>query len=80
MDGTSVDLTAREFELLVLMAESRGRVFLAWTAVRIRLGADSRANENMIPVYVRRIRAKIEKDPRNPTHLVTVWGVGYKLM
>ena len=80
IDGTSVDLTAREFELLVLMAESRGRVFSRGQLSESVLGADSRANENMIPVYVRRIRAKIEKDPRNPTHLVTVWGVGYKLM
>jgi len=77
--GEPVELTAREFDLLHHLARHPGRAFtrdeLMTSVWRLPFYTDA----STVTVHVRRVRQKIEPDPLRPTHLVTVWGVGYRL-
>jgi DNA-binding response OmpR family regulator len=74
-----VALTPKEFQILALLAESPGQVFTKEDLVRILWGDDFAKGSISIPVYIRRIRKKIEKDPSAPKYLQTVWRFGYRL-
>jgi two-component system, OmpR family, response regulator len=77
-DGEPVTLTPQEFNLLYLLVSHPGVVFEREELLeRIRDGDPTITNRG-VDVLVRRLRLKIEKDPRNPQRIVTVWGSGYK--
>ena len=76
VEGQPVGLTAREFELLALLAEYPRQVFASEGLIE-RLW-DGVGDKHTITVHVGRIRDKIERDPENPDYIVTVWGVGYR--
>jgi DNA-binding response OmpR family regulator len=76
MDGEPVALTAREFELLTLFVEHPRQV-LTREQIFDRVWG-SWGDRSAVAVYVRRLRDKLEADPRHPQLLVTVWGVGYR--
>jgi len=75
--GEEVPLTTKEHALLRLFLENKGRVFTKEQLYE-RIWGDSIIDENAIMVYISRLRGKIETDPKNPSHILTVWGVGYK--
>ena len=76
--GEKVDLTAKEFEILALLAASPGQVFTRAQIFEHIWGVDSEVAESSITVVMRKIREKIEENPSQPKYLITVWRVGYK--
>lgn len=76
--GEHVDLTAKEFEILALLASSPGQVFTRNQIFEHIWGRESEVDENSITVFMRKIREKIEDNPSQPKYLLTVWRVGYK--
>lgn len=77
--GEVVPLTAKEFEILALLAESPGEVFTRRRIYEHLWGEAAEVDENSITVFMRKIREKIEDNPSEPRYLLTVWRVGYKL-
>lgn len=76
--GKLVDLTPKEFELLELLMKSPGRVFSREILLERLWGYDFFGDSKTIDVHIRRLREKVEEDPSSPTHILTVWGIGYK--
>lgn len=76
--GNPVALTATEFRLLEAMSQSPGRVFTREELVRRVFGDDYEGLERTIDAHVMNLRRKIERDPRHPALLLTVYGIGYK--
>ena len=79
VDNEAVALTPKEFQILSLMADNPGRVFTRDDLIEALWGQEYENSNISIPVYIRRIRMKIEPDPSNPVHLKTVWRFGYRL-
>ena len=73
-----LDLTATEFQLLATLAAHPGRLFTRTQLLDAIRGADTDAFDRAIDAHVKNIRRKIERDPRNPRYILTVYGVGYK--
>jgi DNA-binding response OmpR family regulator len=80
LDDRSVTLTAREFDLLEHFALSPGRVFTRADLLDQVWGYGHEGYEHTVNSHINRLRAKIEHDPSHPERIVTVWGVGYKLV
>lgn len=78
LEGRDVDLTSTEYELLLHLARSPGRVFTRAQLLDALHGVAFESYERAIDAHVKNLRRKIESDPRNPQHLLTVYGVGYK--
>lgn len=78
--GTSVELTPSEFELLATFLSAPGRVFSRLELLDKLQGDAYEGYERTIDVHIRNLRTKIEPDPRNPRYVVTVYGIGYRLM
>ena len=78
-DGVDVELTAKEFEIVRLLSSSVGSVFSREQIYDYLWNEQNPLSLDSITVLVRRIRTKIEDDPSNPRHLLTVWRVGYRL-
>jgi DNA-binding response OmpR family regulator len=78
-NGEEVHLTKTEFRLLVELASSPGRVFSREVLLERVWGYGYFGDGRLVDVHVRRLRTKIEADPANPRHVVTVRGLGYKL-
>jgi len=78
LDGKPVDLTAKEFELLVYFARSPGRVHTRAQLLDQVWGYSHSGYEHTVNSHINRLRNKIERDPGNPGYIQTVWGVGYK--
>jgi DNA-binding response OmpR family regulator len=78
-DGDEVHLTKTEFRLLVELAASPGRVFSREVLLERVWGYGYFGDGRLVDVHIRRLRTKIETDPANPKHVVTVRGLGYKL-
>ena len=78
-DGASVELTMREFDLLWFLASHPGHAFSRDQLMDRVWGYTSAVETGTVTVHVRRLREKIETDPQRPSHLKTVWGVGYRL-
>ncbi|GEB33713.1 MULTISPECIES: response regulator transcription factor [Brevibacillus] len=79
VDGTEVRLTATEYKILELLMENKGRVF-SIEEIYERVWREPYLNaENTVAVHVRRIREKIEINPKEPKYLKVVWGIGYKI-
>jgi DNA-binding response OmpR family regulator len=77
--GRDVHLTKTEFRVLVELAQSPGRVFSREVLLERIWGYGYFGDGRLVDVHVRRLRTKIESDPANPRHVVTVRGLGYKL-
>jgi DNA-binding response OmpR family regulator len=77
--GRDVHLTKTEFRVLVELAQSPGRVFSREVLLERIWGYGYFGDGRLVDVHVRRLRTKIEADPANPRHVVTVRGLGYKL-
>lgn len=78
-DGHEVDLTGAQFDILSHMMEYPGKVF---TRMQLLEGVQEHAfegYERTIDVHIKNIRKALEPDPSHPVHILTVWGVGYKL-
>jgi len=78
LDGRQVDLTAKEFDLLVFFARNPGRVFTRAQLLDKVWGYSHSGYEHTVNSHINRLRAKIERDPARPEYLLTVWSVGYK--
>jgi two-component system alkaline phosphatase synthesis response regulator PhoP len=79
VNGRSVELTPTEFELLRLLMEQAGYVLTRNQLIRKGLGADFEGIDRTLDSHIRNLRQKIEPDPKNPTYIHTVYGVGYRL-
>jgi DNA-binding response OmpR family regulator len=77
--NTQVHLTKTEFRLLVELASSPGRVFSREVLLERVWGYGYFGDGRLVDVHIRRLRTKVEQDPANPRHVVTVRGLGYKL-
>jgi DNA-binding response OmpR family regulator len=73
-----VELTAKEFDMLYLLAQHPKQVFTREQLLERVWGGAQYIDPGTVTVHVRRLREKIEVDPSHPTRLLTVWGVGYK--
>jgi two-component system response regulator RegX3 len=78
VDGEPVSLPLKEFDLLELLLRNAGRVLTRGQLIDRVWGSDYVGDTKTLDVHVKRLRAKIEPDPANPKHLVTVRGLGYK--
>ncbi|MCT1436310.1 response regulator transcription factor [Brachybacterium paraconglomeratum] len=76
--GTEVALPLKEFELLEMLLRNVDRVLTRGQLIDRVWGANYVGDTKTLDVHVKRLRAKIEEDPKNPVHLVTVRGLGYK--
>lgn len=79
-DGAALSLTAKEFELLAYLAENPGIVLSHHQILARVWGEGYIGDAGVVAVYVRRVREKIEADPKNPKHILTDWGVGYRFL
>jgi DNA-binding response OmpR family regulator len=78
LKGAELDLTASEFKLLTTLARYPGRVYSRMELVEKVLGYDFEGYERTIDSHVKNLRAKLDDDPRDPTYIYTVHGVGYR--
>ena len=78
-DGVQIHLTKTEFRLLVELANSPGKVFSREDLLEKVWGHGVFGDGRLVDVHVRRLRTKVEADPANPRHVMTVRGLGYKL-
>lgn len=79
-DGEPVRLTLKEYDLLYFLASNPRHVFSRSQLMASVWGYEAALDTGTLTVHMRRLRAKIERDPANPRHLETVWGVGYRFV
>jgi two-component system response regulator RegX3 len=79
VDGEPVPLPLKEFDLLEYLLRNAGRVLTRGQLIDRVWGSDYVGDTKTLDVHVKRLRAKLEPDPANPTYLLTVRGLGYKL-
>lgn len=78
LDGKTLSMTVKEYELLLLLVENPGKVLRKEYLFNRIWGADSFSENQTLTVHIKTLRDKIEKDSRQPKRIQTVWGVGYK--
>lgn len=78
-NGESVELTAKEFDLMELLMRNPGRVYSRENLLNVVWGYEYVGDYRTVDVHVRRLREKLELDPANPEYILTKWGVGYYL-
>jgi len=78
LNGKAVDLTVKEFDLLKLFSSSPGRTYSRDVLLSMVWGYQFDGYEHTVNSHINRLRAKIERDPSNPTYVKTVWGYGYR--
>jgi len=76
--GKSVDLTAKEFDLLLQFAQHPGRAYTRSQLLDLVWGYAHAGYEHTVNSHINRLRAKIERDPAHPQYVLTVWGIGYR--
>lgn len=79
IDGEEIRLTAKEYKILQLLASNPGRVFSIKEIYEQVWEEPFYRSENTVTVHIRRIREKIEIDPKEPRYIKVVWGIGYKM-
>ncbi|MDD6796334.1 MAG: response regulator transcription factor [Clostridiaceae bacterium] len=79
ISGNQVKLTPTEFDILVLLAKNRGKVFSITNIYESVWNQEFMESDNTVMVHIRKIREKTEENPRKPRFIKTVWGVGYKI-
>ena len=80
IDGKAVELAAKEFDLLALLVENRGKVMKKEYLFNRVWGSDSDSELQTLHVHINRLRSKLGDDPKHAKRLLTVWGVGYKFV
>ena len=78
VDGKTVRLALKEFDLLEVLLRNAGRVMTRASLIDRVWGVDYVGDTKTLDVHVKRLRAKIEKDPSHPARIITVRGLGYK--
>ncbi len=78
IDSKAVDMTAKEYELLLLLMENKGKTLSKEFIFSKIWGNDSFSEMQTLTVHIKWLRQKIEKDDKKPERILTVWGVGYK--
>lgn len=78
LDQKRIELTPKEFDLLYLMAKNPGRSYSRAELLELIWGYDFSGYEHTVNAHINRLRAKIETDANNPTHILTTWGIGYR--
>lgn len=79
-NGKEIGLTAREFEILRYLAENLGRVISRERLYETVWGEDGFGCDNTMMVHIRHLRQKLEEDPAAPRYIITMKGLGYKLV
>ncbi len=80
MNGRPVSLTPTEFQLLLVLARHPGQALSRDRLLELAYGYDYAVEERTVDVHIKNLRKKVEPDPANPCYIVTVLGVGYKLV
>lgn len=73
-----IDMTAKEFDLLLLLMENKGKILNKEYLFNQIWGSDSFSEQQTLTVHIKWLRQKMEDDPKKPQKILTVWGVGYK--
>ena len=76
-DGQVVDLTAKEYDLIELLMRNPRRVYSRENLMNVVWGYAYAGDYRTVDVHIRRLREKLEKNPAEPEHIMTKWGVGY---
>ena len=76
-DGTYVELTSKEFDLIELLMKNPGRVYSRENLLNIVWGYDYAGDIRTVDVHIHRLREKMEANPAEPERIMTKWGVGY---
>ena len=79
-ENQPLELTAKEFDLLLLLIENKGKVLKKEFIFRQICGSDSFSEPQTLTVHIKWLRQKIEENPKSPKRLLTVWGVGYQFL
>jgi DNA-binding response OmpR family regulator len=78
LNQQTVELTPREFDLLYFFARHPGKVFSRLSLLNQVWGYEHEGYEHTVNTHINRLRIKIERNPAEPEHILTVWGKGYK--
>ena len=78
VNGNSVNVTEKEFQLLRLLVENKGTTLKKEYLFNRVWGIDSESELQTLTVHIKWLREKIEQDSKHPEHIITVWGVGYR--
>lgn len=76
--GVETDITIKEFELLKLLMENKNVTLKKEYLFNTIWGSDSDSEFQTLTVHIKRLREKVEEDPKKPRHIITEWGVGYR--
>ena len=76
-DGKTIDLTAKEYDLIELLMKNPRRVYSRESLMDLVWGYSYAGDYRTVDVHIRRLREKLEKNPAEPEHIMTKWGVGY---
>lgn len=76
--GVETDITIKEFELLKLLMENKNVTLKKEYLFNAIWGSDSDSEFQTLTVHIKRLREKVEEDPKKPRHIITEWGVGYR--
>lgn len=76
-DGKTVDLTAKEYDLIELLMRNPRRIYSRENLMNVVWGYTYAGDYRTVDVHIRRLREKLERDPAAPEHIMTKWGVGY---
>jgi len=77
VNGNEINLTAKEFDLLILLARHPGRVYTRDNLLDLVWGSRYYSDLRTVDVHIRRLREKIEENPKEPEFILTKWGIGY---
>ena len=77
VDGRTIDLTVKEFDLVELLMRSPGKVYSRENLLDLVWGYDYQGDIRTVDVHIRRLREKLERNPASPECIITKWGVGY---
>ena len=78
-NGQEVELTMKEFDLMLFLMKNPGKVFSREKLLDLVWGYDYLGDTRTVDVHIRRLREKLELNPAQPEHIITKWGVGYYL-
>ncbi|WP_425447302.1 response regulator transcription factor [Dethiothermospora halolimnae] len=78
LKGKKLALSKKEYKLLKILLENKGRVMRKENLFNMVWGIDSFSEISTLTVHINKLREKIEKNPKNPKSIITVWGVGYR--
>ena len=76
-EGRTVDLTAKEYDLIALLMQNPRRVYSRENLMNVVWGYSYAGDYRTVDVHIRRLREKLKRDPAEPEHIMTKWGVGY---